>query len=88
MFNDILYQQIDGVSMGGPLASSMANAFLSHLENNLLNDTSVTESYCIPKLFLRYVDDCFALFHTEAEPDSFLTLFLMGGGHNVPPPTK
>ena len=31
MFNDILYMQIDGVSMGGPLAPSMANAFLAHL---------------------------------------------------------
>ena len=45
---------------------------MSVLENNLLDDTNVTFSYCVPKLFLRYVDDCFALFDTEAEADSFL----------------
>jgi len=48
--------------MGGPLAPSMANAFLAHLENKLLNKCSFD---CAPKLFLRYVDDCFALFSSE-----------------------
>ena len=71
MFDNMLYQQIDGVSMGGPLAPSMANAFLAHLENHLLNDTILT---CKPRLFLRYVDDCFALFDTEEAADLFLNV--------------
>jgi len=60
MFNDELFQQVDGVSMGGPLAPSFANAFLAHLENNKFTDFN---SAIKPKLFLRYVDDCFALFN-------------------------
>ena len=72
MFDDKLYQKIDGVSMGGPLAPSMANAFLAHLENNLLNDN--THLSCIPKLFLRYVDDCFALFDNEDDAILFLNV--------------
>ena len=71
LFDDVLYQQIDGVSMGGPLAPSMANAFLAHLENNLLNSNS---TFCVPKLFLRYVDDCFALFDNEEDADIFLSI--------------
>ena len=30
IFNNILYKQIDGVAMGSPLGSSLANAFLAH----------------------------------------------------------
>ena len=37
MYKDTLYQQINGVSMGGPLAPSLANIFLSALENELLD---------------------------------------------------
>ena len=62
--------KVDGVSMGGPLAPSMANAFLAHLENNLLCDNSPLT--CIPTLFLRYVDDCFASFNNSKDAESFL----------------
>ena len=69
MYNDILYQQINGVSMGGPLAPTLANACLAHLENELLISNNC--SY-FPKLFLRYVDDCFALFTNFESADLFL----------------
>ena len=71
LFNYVLYQQVDGVSMGGPLAPTMANAFLAHLENKLLNDNPSTH---FPKLFLRYVDDCFALFNNADDADLFLNI--------------
>ena len=48
----------------------MANAFLAHLENNLLCENSSLT--CIPTLFLRYVDDCFALFNNSKDAESFL----------------
>ena len=70
MFNDVLYQQTDGVSMGGPLAPSMANAFLSHLECKLLSDSFK----CKPELFLRYVDDIFALFYSYDDALEFLDI--------------
>ena len=71
MYNDVLYQQINGVSMGGPLAPTLANACLAHLENKLLNSTESNCAY-FPKLFLRYVDDCFALFDNFESADLFL----------------
>ena len=32
IFNGFIYKQIDGVSMGSPLGTSLANAFLSYYE--------------------------------------------------------
>ena len=77
MFNDVLYQQIDGVSMGGPLAPSLANAFLSHLENTVLTqklNATCNITNVKPRLFLRYVDDVFALFNSAKEADVFLNI--------------
>jgi len=72
MYNDLLYQQINGVSMGGPLAPTLANACLAHLENELLNDSADKNCTHFPNLFLRYVDDCFALFNNFESADLFL----------------
>ena len=33
LYKDKLYQQHDGVSMGSPLAPTLANFFLAHIEN-------------------------------------------------------
>ena len=35
IFDNKLYKQIDGVAMGSPLDSTLANAFLCHYENTL-----------------------------------------------------
>ena len=56
--------------MGGPLAPSLANFFLANLENALLNSTEPDSFF--PVLFLRYVDDCFALFNRLEDADLFL----------------
>ena len=66
MYKDQLYQQVNGVSMGGPLAPSLAN-----LENNLLNAKPKSSS-AHPKLYLRYVDDCFSIFDDEESANLFL----------------
>ena len=69
LFNDILYQQVDGVIMGSPLGPTMANFFLAVLEEEWLCET-VGER---PILYLRYVDDIFAIFRQGVDIDSFLT---------------
>ena len=77
MFDDVLYQQINGVSMGGPLAPSMANAFLAHLENTVLRrklDACIALTNIEPSLMLQYVDDVFCLFNNESDADTFLTV--------------
>ena len=78
MYNDTLYQQVNGVSMGGPLAPSLANIFLAYLENELLDNAESNCSF-FPKLFLRYVDDCFALF--DCSDHAYLFLDLLNNLH-------
>ena len=61
MFNDILYKQKDGVTMGSPLGPTTANVFLSLYEMKWLEQcpTKFKPVYC-----RRYVDDIFVLFES------------------------
>ena len=70
IYNDDWYEQVDGVAMGSPLAPSLANMFLAHIECKLLQREHTPESF--PKLYLRYVDDTFCLFECEEYYRSFL----------------
>ena len=38
ILNGLRYKQIDGIAIGSPLGPSLANAFLSYHEKNLLNN--------------------------------------------------
>lgn len=58
IYKDKLYKQVDGVAMGSPLGPSLANFFLGYIEENTMFEDS---SVC-PKVYLRYVDDIFAVF--------------------------
>ena len=69
LFNDTLYQQIDGVIMGSPLGPTLANFFLAVLEQEWLMETCSHN----PSLYLRYVDDIFAIFRQGVGIDAFLT---------------
>ena len=70
IFNNQLYEQIDGVAMGSPLGATLANIFLCHHENIWLNDCPTSYK---PKLYRRYVDDTFLLFETEEQSNHFLS---------------
>ena len=70
LFSDSLYQQIDGVIMGSPLGPTLANFFLANLENKLLS----IESSQNPALYLRYVDDIFAIFRKGQGHEKFLEI--------------
>ena len=69
LFNGKVYDQIDGVAMGSPLAPVLANLFLGHHENMWL------QNYQGPSVpfYRRYVDDTFCVFNTENEAKFFLT---------------
>ena len=62
-----MYDQIDGVAMGSPLAPVLANLVLGRYENIWLN------KYQGPTVhfYRRYVDDTFCLFNTEHDAISF-----------------
>ena len=69
MYKDVLYKQIDGVTMGSPLAPTIANFFLANLENRILKNKNQHS----PKLYLRYVD-VFAVFENNNDSLSFLNV--------------
>ena len=54
-FNDEIYVQVDGVMMGSPLGSLIANIFMCELENDMI--PKMTEKL---DSWTRYVDDTFA----------------------------
>ena len=69
-FHDKLYKQIDGVAVGSPLGPTLANFFLGNLENPVFEHSSPSHS----KIYLRYVDDIFAVFDDNPAVDSFVNV--------------
>ena len=70
-FDHKYFTQIDDVAMGSPLGPVLANIFLGYLEKYVLNRTS-SEPFEKPVLFLRYVDDTFAVFSSPTAASRFL----------------
>ena len=68
LFNGKVYDQIDGVAMGSPLALVLASLFLGHHESLWLNTYRGSPVH----LYRRYVDDTFCLFNNEHEALLFL----------------
>ena len=62
-FNDVVYKQVDGVSMGSPLGPVLANFFLVYLENECID----WDSHFAPLSYFRYVDDTFLIFSHEVD---------------------
>ena len=68
MWDEEFREQIDGVAMGGPFSTVIANLFMECFEQLVL------ESVCLkPKIWLRYIDDTFAIWSYDEEE---LQLFL------------
>lgn len=75
-FNEELYRQIDGVSMGSPLGPTLANLFLGHLEDTW------TKTNFFPTMYYRYIDDCFCVFRSNDDIPKFQQ-FLNGLHPNI-----
>ena len=65
VFNGEVYQQVDGLSMGSPLAPLLANWFVSNLETDLFH------KHQEPKMYCRYVDDIFSVFSNKKQGIEF-----------------
>ena len=63
-----MYDQVDGMAMGFPLALVLAYLLLGHHERLWLNTYKGPPVH----LYQRYVDDTFCLFNTEHEALLFL----------------
>ena len=68
-FNNKIYLQTDGVSMGSPIGPLMANFFMNFLEVNFLQNCPLEFK---PLFYRRYVDDTFTLFNSIEEANKFL----------------
>ena len=51
--DNLLYQQIEGVSMGTPLGPTIANFYMCNLENSTFRDDISLK----PPVYCRYIDD-------------------------------
>ena len=65
-FNNKLYVQVDGISMGNPLGPAIANVFMSYLENKYMKNY-----HSHPTHYFRYMDDILCFFRDEKDIDSF-----------------
>lgn len=64
-FNNVIYDQIDGVVIGSTLGPVIANIFVGFYENRLFENV---QSHT---LYYQYIDNTFALFGDEQEMNSF-----------------
>ena len=67
LFNGNVFDQIDGVAMGSPLAPILANIFMRHFEENAL----ATFTGMRPLFYRRYVDDCFIILKDSRDVNPF-----------------
>ena len=65
------FRQITGVPMGSSLSPVLANIFMEHFEQQLLDDIPTDVK---PVLWLRYVDDVFCLYKDMSKFDDFLNI--------------
>ena len=69
IFDNSLYRQIDGVTMGSPLGPTLANAFLCHYENEWLHSCPIEYK---PKHYKRCIDDIFVMFRSRNHVKKFV----------------
>ena len=67
-FNENLYEQLDGLAMGGPLGGHLANIFLCHNEQIWLQQCP--EEFK-PLYYKRYLDDTFIIFKDPSHANLF-----------------
>ena len=70
LFNGLVYDQVDGVAMGSPLAPVLANLFMGFHEDQWLKNYHDPDSVLF---YRRYVDDIFCVFNSETEATNFFT---------------
>ena len=68
LFDNKIYDQIDGVAMGSPLGPALANLFMDYNEDKWLQ--SDEGSHVL--FYQRYVDDIFCVFKNETQANIFL----------------
>ena len=65
--NNIMYRQVDGISMGSVLGPTMAGIFVGFHEVDLFS------KYMVPDVYFHYVDNTFCIFDNETEACKFFS---------------
>ena len=68
IFDGKFYEQCDGVAMGSPLQTTLANVFKCHFENIWLENCPAHFS---PIVYKRFADDTLLLFQTKDHVEKF-----------------
>lgn len=66
------YFQTIGVSMGSPFTPSVANLFMSDLENQTILHCENNPFYSSILMFFRFIDDCFCIFKGAHQIKNFI----------------
>ena len=69
IFDQVMYRQIDGVTMDSPWGPILANAFLCHFEKQWLSESTPD---ILPEVFKRYVVDIFVTFLLQSHLKGFV----------------
>ena len=69
IFNNEIYDQIDGISMGSPVALILATLFIGCHGKYWIEKAEVVK----PTFCKRYVDDIFAMFESKLDAETFYT---------------
>ena len=71
VFNNVYYQQVDGVDMGSPMGPTLVNLFLVYSESKRLAKCPVQFK---PKYYHRYVDHIILMFKRKDHVKKFFKL--------------
>ena len=71
IFNSIYYKQLDGLAMGSPLSTTLANIFLCYQERMWIDECPVSFK---PHFYRRYMDDTFIVFDNSDQADNFFNI--------------
>ena len=66
-FQGKYYEQVDGIAMGSPIASMLADVFMNYVIEEALSASQQNR----PTVLLRYVDDLFLVFYGDEKAQSF-----------------
>ena len=66
-FQGKYYKQVDGIAMGSPIATMLADVFMNYVIEEALSATQQNR----PAVLLRYVDDLFLVFSGDEKAQSF-----------------
>ena len=69
IFDQVMYRQIDGVTMGSPLGPILTNAFLCHFEKQWLSECPPD---ILPEVCKIYIDDIFVIFLCQSHLKDFV----------------